>query len=231
MSGKGDGAEISCRPKVFCLGLHKTGTTSFKLALESVGYRVADWFGVTDLDIKDRAVESAIERMADYDAAQDDPWYLLYRELDAAFPGSRFVLLTREKEAWFKSCCSYFGGTGMNYVREWFYGKGKGTPDASLKGHWIRRHEEHEEAIRNYFSERPDDLLELAICHGEGWEKLGPFLGLEGSTIVFPRANTSQATKFGKLRDDLYDSYLASKGMRRLWLRLLRRYYQWRAGG
>ena len=49
-------------------------------------------------------VQTALERARDYDAFEDLPWCLLYRELDEAFPGSKFVLTVRSSsEVWLRS--------------------------------------------------------------------------------------------------------------------------------
>ena len=47
--------------------------------------------------------------------------------------------------------------------------------------------------VRRYFSNRPDDLLELNIAGGQGWEALCPFLGLAAPDQPFPRLNAGVA--------------------------------------
>ena len=39
------------KSKVFCIGFHKTGTTSLELALIKLGYRVTGSFGTKDPDL------------------------------------------------------------------------------------------------------------------------------------------------------------------------------------
>ena len=41
---------------------------------------------------------AAIEEAGKFDALQDVPWAALYRELDAAYPGSKFILTVRKEE-------------------------------------------------------------------------------------------------------------------------------------
>ena len=53
-----------------------------------------------------------------------------------------------------------------------FYGRG-GQPD---KDEFIGKVTRHNEAVKEYFKDRPDDLLVLDVCAGDGWEKLCPFL-------------------------------------------------------
>jgi len=45
------------------------------------------------------------------------------------------------------------------------------------------------EEIRNFFKDKPEQLLELKICEGEGWEKLCPFLGVDVPDCPFPYEN------------------------------------------
>lgn len=44
--------------------------------------------------------------------------------------------------------------------------------------------------MRDYFAGRPEDLLIMDICAGDGWEKLCPFLGFEIPETPFPHLNT-----------------------------------------
>ena len=47
----------------------------------------------------------------------------------------------------------------------------------------------HHADVRRYFADRPDDLLEMNIIEGDGWEKLCPFLGLPTPAVPFPHLN------------------------------------------
>jgi hypothetical protein len=189
-----------------------------KKALEDIGYTVADWFGVSDPHIQHKAIDIAIKSMSEkYDAAQDDPWYLLYKELDQHFPGSKFILTIRDKEQWFTSCLSHFKNN-HNEVREWFYGKGNSIPTTNKKDIWINRLNTHENEIKDYFKNRPDDLLILNICEGEGWEKLGPFLGVNPSqSKAFPKTNTKQH----RLRQHVYEQYTKTSGFKKSYYHIL----------
>jgi len=46
-----------------------------------------------------------------------------------------------------------------------------------------------ESQTREYFKGRPDDLLILDICGGDGWEKLCNFLSLPIPSVDFPFEN------------------------------------------
>lgn len=43
-----------------------------------------------------------------YDAVSDSPICCVFRSLDAAYPGARFVLTTRDEESWLQSCENYW---------------------------------------------------------------------------------------------------------------------------
>lgn len=82
------------RPKIFGIGLSKTGTTSLAHALEILGYRTKDYPGLSryragDLSSVDLAVVDA------YDALTDTPIPSFYRELDQRYPGAKFILTVR----------------------------------------------------------------------------------------------------------------------------------------
>jgi len=207
--------DIVCeKTKVFCVGLHKTGTTSFLKALTDEGYKVATYFGVNNPHIQEDALIQGLKLSEKYDAFQDDPWYMLYERLDEKYPGSKFVLTTRDSEKWFKSCVKYFGSES-NAVREWFYGTGYDSPLGNKK-RWIQRKEQHESDVREYFSNRSNDFLEIDITKGEGWEVLGPFLGLSKTSGLFPRVNTSAQQAHALLSQ----KYSKSKRLERLYWRL-----------
>ena len=173
--------------KVFGIGFHKTGTKSLAAALQRLGYRVTGSNAVHDPDIASRVLDLAFELAEQFDAFQDNPWPLLYREMDARYPGSHFILTTRPTDKWIRSVSHYFAGRSTP-MREWIYGAGRGCP-LTNEDIYIERYERHNREVRAYFHERPGDLLELAITEGEGWEKLCPFLGKPVPGVPFPHAN------------------------------------------
>src|SRR5258707_2997466 len=161
------------RAKVFCIGFQKTGTTSMRSALEMLGYRVAGHFGVDDPAIRDNALPSALELARKYSAFQDNPWPLLFRDLDEHFPGSRFVLTVRDPQRWIESVVGHFGEQSTP-MREWIYGPGspRGNEDV-----YLERYERHNREVREYFAARGGDLLEMDVEAGDGWDPLCDFLG------------------------------------------------------
>ena len=179
------------RPKVFCIGFHKTGTTSLYAALTTLGYRVCGTIGhkLTADELAENGAKLCIETMRDFDAAEDMPWPHFYRELDEAFPGAKFILTLREPEAWFRSIDNHFGHQTTE-LNAFAYGRDRARA-RDHKDHWIATYNAHNEAVREYFNERPDDLLEITLADGQGWEQLCPFLDLPIPAEDFPVKNTS----------------------------------------
>lgn len=176
-------------PKIIGAGFHKTGTSSLGRALERLGYRVGGPFGVRDADVARTALAEANRRLADLDAVQDNPWPLLFRELDAAWPGSRFVLTVRPTDEWWASVLGHFGGRSTP-MREWIYGAGAGDP-AGHEARYRERYERHNAEVRAHFADRPDDLLVLDLGAGQGWAELCGFLGRPAPDEPFPRVNAA----------------------------------------
>ena len=95
------------RPKFFCIGLNKTGTTSFGDAMKLFGYKRSGWNGQSP-NLMKAVMNENLSRLFNtaykYDVMEDIPWPLVYKELDEHFPSSKFVLTVRSStEKWLKS--------------------------------------------------------------------------------------------------------------------------------
>ena len=179
-----------CQPhaKVFGIGFHKTGTTSLCQALEVLGYDVLDPIGVHEEDIAQTTLSRALQCVPDHDAFQDSPWPILFRELDERFPGSRFILTTRDTQSWIASITRHFGGE-RTPMRRWIYGVGD---PLGAEERYAEVYDAHNAAVRAHFAQRPDDLLELDFAHEDGWPKLCAFLGVPAPREPFIHANRAQ---------------------------------------
>lgn len=189
---------MSPKPKVFCIGFHKTGTTSMEQALKHLGYRVTGGNWVRDLRVQQVALQRALEIVPQYDAFQDNPWPMLYQEMDKAFPNSKFILTMRDPQKWAASMVKNFG-TDVTPMREWIYGQGRGFPKDN-EALYMARMEQHNRDVLAYFQGR-QDLLVMNLTEGQGWEVLCPFLNEPLPERPFPRANvrTEKGWK-GRLR-------------------------------
>lgn len=171
--------------KVICIGWHKTGTSTMGEALIQLGYEVLGARLDTTDYLFDNDIESVIEIARPFDALSDVPWAALFKELDNAFPGSKFILTVRDEQKWLHSAKKHFGSTNFP-LHKWLYGKGKLEGNEEL---YISRYRKHNCEVREYFKDRPDDLLIMNFEKGDGWEKLCPFLGHEIPEKQFPHAN------------------------------------------
>lgn len=177
--------------KVFGIGFQKTGTTSLGTIFDALGYSSASYHqfrhlagqeGITMEEITKLALEIA----AGIDAAKDTPWPLVFKELDAAFPGAKFIHVTRNPDAWIKSAVKDFGDH-PNAIHTAIYG----TP--CPVGHedvWLARYAAHNAEVAEYFKDRPEDCLFLNLEDGVSYEAVCDFLGEERVGQGVPVANT-----------------------------------------
>ncbi|MDH4113456.1 MAG: hypothetical protein OEV60_12390 [Actinomycetota bacterium] len=202
-------------PKVFGIGFHKTGTTSLGAALRVLGYRVTGPNGVHRTGMNtEMAMATALELLPKFDAFQDNPWAMLFREMDREAPGSKFVMTVRPDEEWLRSVVGHFGPRSTP-MREWIYGAGLGSPI----GHedlYLERYRRHNREVLEHFSDRPNDLLVMDITRGDGWDVLCPFLGLDVPSQAFPHANAASArSSAGLLRRARWRVRWATRRLRR----------------
>ena len=96
------------RPRLFGIGLNKTGTSSFHEAATILGLESLHWGGPPVRDKVQAALDAGAPLLTNiephYDAFSDI--LLLSRNfarLDEQYPGSRFVLTMRPLDAWIDS--------------------------------------------------------------------------------------------------------------------------------
>lgn len=162
--------------KIFGIGLSRTGTTSLTLALSELGLH-AHHFPRT------RELIDAV------DAVTDTPVALWYRELEAAYPGSMFILTLRHLPDWLDSCEALWQTASpfdefTSGIHHRLYGCEDFDRDtfAAVYAH-------HGADVINHFAGLDDDLLLMDICAGQGWEQLCPFLGFPRPSTPFPHRN------------------------------------------
>ncbi len=165
--------------KIFGIGLSKTGTTTLGGALRLLGYNHLlgpDWESIFYWHVGD--TQGLIQRAKQYDAFEDWPWSLVYREMAEAFPEAKFILTVRkDPEAWFDSSTRFRGKLGPSSLREQVYGYA--MPTEENKKEHIAFYTRHTENVRAFFSDQPDRLLEVCWENGDGWPQLAAFLKLK----------------------------------------------------
>lgn len=182
--------------KVFGLGLSKTGTSSLTEALNVLGVRSIHYPYDERTYEELRAGNYRLSVLEEYQGALDLPVVPFYAQLDRAYPESKFILTVRGREDWLRSCEMHW-----HLMSEWWrnfpqFKKFHDFISACVYGsigfnreRFAYVYETHARNVREYFRERPGDLLVIDICGGEGWERLCPFLGVDAPAAPFPHAN------------------------------------------
>ena len=174
-------------------GFQKTGTSSLREALRILGYRVKDTSHRPLIPILKGDYERVLQMLEGYDAVEDTPWYMIYRELDRLIPGSKFIHTIRDEESWYRSVSRHIGHL-RNPMHEWIYGRGKGLPKDHPEN-TISVFRKHNEEVLEYFRDRPDDLLVVDFTKGAGWDELCAFLDHPIPGEPFPHANRYDTQK------------------------------------
>lgn len=188
----------SISPKIICVGYQKTGTTSLRKALIDLGYKIEGNNHSLLIPILKGRFDVVLNFIDKVDAVADNPWPKIYKELDAAIPGCKFILTLREEESWFKSVSNHIGEL-RNPMHEWLYGKGKGVPKYN-KEDVLKVYRDHIAELKEYFKNRPNDFLILDFSKGDGWEKFCVFLNKPIPSFPFPHANKAE----GRTKRTLY---------------------------
>lgn len=186
------------KPKVFVIGLSKTGTTSFGHALQVLGYKKLGWKDIRSRHLVHSYVNAElgpiIEQTKYYDAFEDLPWPRLYREMSELYPDSKFILsLRKDDETWMKSMGRHVGrGRWLPYTH--FYGADtfEGNEDI-IRSSYLN----HTREVREFFADNPNRYLELVVDDGNAnWAPLCAFLGCPRGAVPvqhFPKSNTAAA--------------------------------------
>jgi hypothetical protein len=176
------------RRALFSLGWGKTGTTTLGVALQILGFNSEH--GLPNARLWARGdLAPLIAKEPRYDAVKDRRGVLAYRELDAAFPGSRFVLTTRDPVDWLRSfrneVATEVPSSERDEQRRIFFG----APIGDLSDDQLmERIARHNREVQDYFADRPNDLLVVDWTRGDGWPELCSFLGIEEPDVPFPHA-------------------------------------------
>ncbi len=191
--------------KVFGIGLSRTGTSSLTHALRILGYRAIHYpLGILIETPTTFALNRAVAER--YDALTDLPAALLYTELDASFPGSKFILTVRDTDTWFASMqrlafsyrlLRYFPKV-RRLVRDIF-----GTDNYNDRLALTKRFEAHTADVTRYFADRPTDLLVINLTADTGWGALCSFLGKPAPPVHFPKHNIGYRTTLANMSDFL----------------------------
>lgn len=194
--------------KIFNISSHRTGTTSFGDFLEQFGFKRSsyktakknnwsvNWYdGEYDLifDSKD---------FKNHQVFEDDPWYFgdFYIEIYKRYPQSKFILVDRPADDWFRSMMSHSNGKslGNTMIHAKIYGRIEElnllNPDYfnqsivtmkpdnllpldNMKEHYINYYNKRNIEIKAFFAENaPNNFLLVDLYSKEKWIQISEFL-------------------------------------------------------
>jgi hypothetical protein len=197
-NGGTEAIQIAALPtRVFGIGMHKTGTTSLHHALRELGLNSTHWPSAHWAKRVWNEMQSGrsltLER---HYAATDFPITTLYRELDRAYPNSKFILSVRPEDEWLESVRRHWLPEHSPYRKQWdgdpFTHKihrevyGRKTFDADVM---LSRYRRHNAEVLGYFAHRKHDLLVHKAS--DGWAPLCTFLDKPLPYVAYPRANAT----------------------------------------
>ncbi len=189
------------KQKFFCVGLNKTGTTSLKKAFEDLGFLVGNQRKAEHLsEYYFKGNFAPIVRYCkSAQVFQDVPFSYpgTYRHLDAAFPGSKFILTIRKNpEIWYNSVVRFhaklFGGgvipdaqrlANARYVRKgWMLENvlslyGTSVENPYDKDAMIHHYKKHNKEVVSYFASRTHDLLVVDLSLDSAYPSFCRFVG------------------------------------------------------
>jgi len=178
--------------KIFCIGVNKTGTSSLHEAFQILGLR-----SLHNVYKANALIEAAIQanqklllHLDEYDAFSDHPFFRYYQDLDLQYPGSKFILNTRDSKRWVES--------RIKHDQRWHEKNPDKPPRVTDEQKLLRYKESVEAGIRTYFRDRPDDFMEFDVEAGDGWTKLCSFLQMSTPDQSFPHANVAPLRLAGR---------------------------------
>ena len=212
--------------KVFCISMQRTGTTSVGRFFRDLGFKWAGWPADEKNDWSGSWFDGdyeAIFSSSDFrrsNAFEDSPWFLpgFYKILFNRFPKAKFILLTRDPDAWFQSMVNHSGGDVIGRSRihckvyrrelEYFELLHAGKIDertenqlhaermmklAGLAEHYKDVYRLHNIEVQDFFRRRaPASLHVGALEDPHKWQKLGRFLGAEVPESYESHENASE---------------------------------------
>jgi len=171
--------------KIFGIGLTRTGTTSLTEALKILGYSAVH-------------CPMSYEEIENHEASTDTAIAARFEFLDLLYPGSKFVLTTRDLDSWIESAASLdrFESDPIWQLetRAKLWGSFLFDREKFIEGY----HKHHSKVLR-HFRNRPNDFLILDLRATEKFEKLCGFLNKPKIESEYPHLNKRELWKKMKM--------------------------------
>lgn len=200
------------KPKVFCIGNNKTGTTSMQKYFKDHGFNVGNQ-REAELLIDDyifRNWKPIVDYCRKYEAFQDIPFSnrFTYTVMDIVFPGSKFILTVRDDaDQWYNSISTFHGKRfstsgdlatkadllqGDYVYKGWiwkaFSEKFGDFEDPYNKERLMSYYLQYNEDVRTYFKNKTN-FLEVNLSQPNAVKLISDFLGILPKYDAFPHEN------------------------------------------
>lgn len=199
------------KPKVFGLGLSRTGTRSLTTALQILGYDPVHYPIDPDTYNEIANGQYDLTLLKHHDGITDITVAQYYAQLDKLYPGSKFILTVRDKQGWLRSCENHWLNApafietddpellSRLKVRQFFRASTYGCYDFEPERFsWV--FDQHIKNVTEYFKDKPGRLLIMDVCAGDGFEKLAPFLDRPMPCTPFPHNGSAVTKRVSELR-------------------------------
>lgn len=189
--------------KVFVIGLAKTGTMSLSEALKTLGYNSIHY-------------PLSFYEIGRFDSASDLFVAIHFRKLDKMYPGSKFILTTRPEKPWLESMKKHLKVIEVPKKNTTAYSLrikalGSDMYDEKILKNTLNT---HTDSVKDYFKDRPEDLLIMNMPEDFRWDTLCEFLQRPiPADIPFPRVNVGSQ-----------DSPRAHSKIKRLWPMIIQKF-------
>ncbi|MCS3953196.1 sulfotransferase family protein [Salinibacter ruber] len=197
-------SKVKPQPKVFGIGLSKTGTSSLNEALVRLGYDSLHWTH------RGQRVLGWPEFFY-AEAATDTPCSAQFEALYHTFEHSKFIYTVRDIENWKASIREHFGmGSPREFRELWtekrfwegnfgwrWYNSLRWTQihECLYAQHdtWETAYQAFDKRVRRFFEDKPSRrFLVMNIPGGDGWDKLCPFLSQDVPNEPFPHGGKTK---------------------------------------
>jgi tetratricopeptide (TPR) repeat protein len=184
-------------PKVFCLGLSRTGTTSMAAALTALGFHTLHWLNPLTREVM------CADDLYLFDGFTDTPVCMNFENYYSMFPNSKFIYTVRPFRSWVKSMNNHFSRywgysnfadlkVAMAQSSKWPFGAQYSDIHLSLYFNF-KDYEEayntYDQRVRRFFQDKPKDrFLEFDVAAG-GWAELCAFTDRPKPSTPFPWLN------------------------------------------
>ena len=187
--------------KVVVISPYRTATQSTNQLLKSFGYKTIHYGGtvINGFELIGYPSEYVLEKMAVfadmYEAFSDNPYPVMYKHFDETYPGSKFIMIKRDPDSWYKSIQSLNEFLHKDEIdpfeRTFFTAYLKNVPKTFKEipyNDYIKCYNSHIRAVEEYFKDK-DNLLVLDISDDKKGVKIANFLDKD----FFPKVDFTKS--------------------------------------